>query len=270
MTAAGGDRGCMSATSEEVRTRWTRLAEVDNVRDLGGLPVAGGGHTTFGVAFRASTLQQASANDVAQLVDVHRIRTLVDLRLPDEAVREGHGLLGAAGLHVVNLPVRKADSTLVDVVVPDARTTDLGLLYQQLLVGSPESVVAAVRLIADPDHHGVVFHCAAGKDRTGVLAAVLLDAVGVPLDAIVEDYVMTAEREHQIRERLVGIPAYRNLPPVAQGVMGVDGSAIRRFVETLHQTHGGAAAFLLRHGLRAEELDALRAALVTPPACAAG
>jgi hypothetical protein len=239
-----------------------QLAEVDNVRDLGGLPVAGGGRTRFGVVFRASTFQQATADDVAQLLDVHGIRTVVDLRLPDEAAREGHGLLGEVGLRVVNLPVRKADSTLLDVVVPDSRTTDLGLLYQQLLVGSPESVVEAVRLIADPDLQAVVFHCAAGKDRTGVLAAVVLDAVGVPLEAIVDDYALTSEREHQIRERLVSIPAYRNLPPVAQGVMGVDGSAIRRFVEALRATYGGAAEFLLSHGLAPAGLAALRSTLV--------
>jgi len=246
----------------ESATRWMELAEVDNVRDLGGLPVGGGGHTRFGVVYRASTLQEATEDDVAQLLEVHRIRTVVDLRLPDEAAREGHGLLGGAGLYVANLPVRKADSTLLDVVVPDSRTTDLGLLYQQLLVGSPGAIVEAARLIADPAHQAVVFHCAAGKDRTGVLAAVLLDAVGVPLDAIVADYVLTSERQHRIRERLVRIPAYRNLPPVAQGVMGVDGSAIRRFVDALRASYGGGAEFLLAHGLDPADLAALHSALV--------
>jgi len=257
----------MSAVSDRLRTgdpasRWLTLAEVDNVRDLGGLPIVGGGRTRFGVVYRASTLQEATADDVEQMLGVHGVRTIVDLRLPDEAAREGHGRLGEVGLQVANLPVRKADSTLLDVVVPDSRTTDLGLLYQQLLVGSPESVVAAVRVIADPDQQAVVFHCAAGKDRTGVLAAVVLDALDVPVDAIVEDYTLTSEREHQIRDRLVRIPAYRNLPPVAQGVMGVDGGAIRRFVEALHARYGGAAAFLLGHGLHPEELAGLRSALV--------
>jgi hypothetical protein len=259
----------MSVVDEARRSRWTELAAVDNVRDLGGLPVEGGGRTRFGVAFRASTPQQATASDVARLVDDLGIRTLLDLRLPDEAAREGHGLLGDAGLHVVNLPVRKGDSTVRDVVMPDTRTTDLGLLYEQLLAGSAGSIVTAARHVADPDRHGVVFHCAAGKDRTGVLAAVLLDAVGATADAIVEDYAMTAEREHQVRERLVRIPAYSDLPPVAEGVLGVKAAAIRRFVETLRTSHGGAAEFLLRNGLREDELTALRQALGTPPASAA-
>jgi protein-tyrosine phosphatase len=252
----------MSAVSDDTASRWTTLAEVDNVRDLGGLPVTGGGRTRRGVAYRASTLQEATAEDTAQLVEVHGIRTIVDLRLPDEAAREGHGLVGEAGLRIVNLPVRKAETTLLDVVVPDARTTDLGVLYEQLLVGSTDSLVATARLLADPAQGAVLFHCAAGKDRTGVVAAVVLDAVGVPEDAIVADYVLTEERQHEVRRRLVRIPAYRNLPPVAQGVMGVDGDAIRRFLAALHSRYGGGAEFLLRHGLEPDGLAALRSALV--------
>ncbi|WP_408898064.1 tyrosine-protein phosphatase [Nocardioides sp. R1-1] len=243
-------------------TRWLDLAEVDNVRDLGGLPVAGGGTTRAGVAYRASTLQEASAEDVAELVDVRRLRTVIDLRLPDEAAREGHGLLGEAGLRVVNLPVRKADATLLDVVVPSGTSADLGALYWQLLAGSTESFVEAARIIADPDQHAVVFHCAAGKDRTGVIAAVLLDAVGVAPEVIAADYALTSERAHQVRARLVRIPAYRNLPTVGQGVFAVDGTAIASFVDALRATYGGGAEFLLRHGLTPEELTALRSALV--------
>ncbi len=241
--------------------RWVDLAEVDNVRDLGGLPLAGGGVTRCGVAFRASTLQEATASDVAHLVGERRLRTILDLRLPAEAEREGHGLLGSEDVEVVNLPIRKGESTLLDVVVPDSRTTDLGLLYEQLLVGSTDSIVTAARIVSDPERHGVLFHCAAGKDRTGVVAAVLLDAVGVPAEAIVDDYVMTAERQHRVRERLVRIPAYANLPAIAQGVMAVDGAGFARFVAALRTRHGGGAQVLLDHGLTADELGRLRAAL---------
>lgn len=243
-------------------TRWLDLAEVDNIRDLGGLPVEGGGVTRSGVAFRASTLQEVSAADVTELVDVRRLRTVIDLRLPDEAAREGHGLLGTAGPRVVNLPVRKADATLLDVVVPSGTSADLGALYWQLMVGSPDSFVEAARIIGDPAQHAVVFHCAAGKDRTGVIAAVLLDAVGVAAEAIAADYALTSERAAEVRERLIRIPAYQNLPNVGQGVFAVDGTAIVSFVEALWTTYGGGADFLVRHGLSTAELAALRLALV--------
>lgn len=256
-----GDRGPVSTPKSQ---RWVDLAEVDNVRDLGGLPLAGGGTTRHGVVYRSSTLQEATEVDVAHLVGVRGLRTLLDLRLPTEAAREGHGLLGAAEVEVVGVPVRKADDTQLDVVVPDSRTADLGLLYWQLLAGSAASIVTAARVVADPDRHGVVFHCAAGKDRTGVVAAVLLDAVGVLPEAIVEDYVMTAERQHQVRERLVRIPAYANLPAIAQGVMAVDGPGFAAFLEALRTEYGGGARFLRDHGLTEDELADLRAALCDP------
>lgn len=243
-------------------TRWLDLAEVDNIRDLGGLPVADGGFTRSGVAFRASTLQEICPADVTELVDVRRLRTVIDLRLPDEAAREGHGLLGEAAVRVVNLPVKKADATLLDVVVPSGTSADLGALYWQLLAGSTGSFVEAARIIGDPDQHAVVFHCAAGKDRTGVIAAVLLDAVGVSADDIAADYALTSERAAQVRARLIRIPAYKNLPNVGQGVFAVDGTAIGSFVDALRATYGGGAEFLLRHGLTEAELAALRRALV--------
>lgn len=252
--------------AEHGARRWVDLAEIDNVRDLGGLPVSGGGRTRFGVAYRASTLQQGTTEDVAELVERRGLRTILDLRLPDEAAREGHGRFTEAGLDVVLLPVRKGEDTRLDVVVPDGRTTDLGALYQQLLAGSATSVVDAVRVVADSSRHGVLFHCAAGKDRTGVLAAVLLDAVGVPVEEIVTDYVLTTERAHEVRTRLVAIPAYRNLPPVANGVMSVDGEAIRRLVDSLHSSYGGAAGFLQHHGLDSATLAQLRDLLVDPSA----
>ncbi|WP_141013027.1 tyrosine-protein phosphatase [Nocardioides sambongensis] len=257
--------GAAESTGADARDldgdRWVRLTEVDNVRDLGGLPLPTGGHTRFGVAYRASTLQQSVPADVAELVQRRGLRTILDLRLPDEAAREGHGLFGDAGLEVVSAPIRKTTDTGLDVVVPDTRTTDLGVLYQQLLAGSTDSIVTAARVVADPSRQGVLFHCAAGKDRTGVVAAVLLDAVGVAGEDIVADYVLTSERAPAIRERLVSIPAYRNLPPVANGVMSVDGEAIRQLVRALHEQYGGAGRFLLDNGLSAAELASLRATL---------
>ncbi|TYL55880.1 tyrosine-protein phosphatase [Nocardioides sp. BGMRC 2183] len=252
----------LDVTTGAEQERWVLLTEIDNVRDLGGVPVAEGGRTRFGVAFRASTLQQGTAEDVIELVERRRVRTILDLRLPDEAEREGHGRFTAAGLEVIGLPVRKDEDTSLDVVVP--KNTDLGRTYQQLLAGSGRSFATAAEVIADATRHGVLFHCAAGKDRTGVLAAVLYDALGVAPDDIVEDYALTAEREHQIRRRLIGIPAYQNLPPVANGAMSVDTVAIRGVIETLHEGYGGGAGYLLQHGLSEATLQRLRTVFVEP------
>ncbi|MGH3516334.1 MAG: tyrosine-protein phosphatase, partial [Haloechinothrix sp.] len=144
------------------------------------------------------------------------------------------------------------------------REVDLAGRYRDLLAGSPGSVVSAARIIADAGRHAVVFHCAAGKDRTGVLAAVVLDAVGVPADAIVEDYALSGQRLDRVRQRLVKLPSYRGLPPVRTGYLGVEAVVMRRFLTTLRAEFGGGAQWLLQHGFGAAELRGLRDTLVEP------
>ncbi|MEV5833214.1 tyrosine-protein phosphatase [Nocardia sp. NPDC052112] len=251
--------------TDNAQRRWVEFAQIDNVRDLGGLPVIGGGTTRFGVVYRSSTPQHLTAADMALLTGPIGLRTLIDLRNPDEVRREGYGrLTGNAAVRMVNLPVRKATDAVATPadLVPDGRHYDLVALYRELLTGSGESIVAAVRLLGDAERHSVFFHCAAGKDRTGVLAAVVLDAVGVPTEAIAADYALTGERLERIRERLDALPSYHGLPPVRTGILGVDPEVIIGFLDELRTTHGGAAEWLRTNGLSAAELVRLRAVLV--------
>lgn len=245
--------------------RWVELAEVDNIRDLGGLPVRGGGTTRRGVVFRASTLQEATAQDVEVLLGRYGLRTVLDLRAPDEAACEGHGLLADTAVRRMNLPVSRVQALVTDVV--PAMTEDDGDtagFYLGLLDGSGDSLVAAARVVADTDHHAVVFHCAAGKDRTGVLAALLLDAVGVSATAIAADYALTAQRVVRLRARLTRFPSYRDLPAVEHAYMASEPGVMRRFLSTLHTTHGGAGRWLRDRGLTAAELARLKEVLVAP------
>ncbi|MEU2037041.1 tyrosine-protein phosphatase [Nocardia niwae] len=246
--------------------RWVEFAQIDNVRDLGGLPVQGGGTTRFGVVYRSSTPQNLTRSDMAKLLGPIRLRTLIDLRLPDEVEREGYGLLAAADVRRICLPVRKSPQSSLAArdLVPDSSRVDLVDLYEKLLAGSADSIVAAVRLVVDADRHSVLFHCAAGKDRTGVLAAVLLDAVGVPPEAIAADYALTGERMHRVRDRLDALPSYSGLPPVSTGILGVEAEVMKRFLATLWAEHGGAADWLLTSGLTTAELAQLREVLIAP------
>lgn len=244
--------------------RWVEFAEIDNVRDLGGLPVSGGGTTRFGVVYRSSTPQQLSESDLARLLGPVGLRTLVDLRTPAEVAQEGYGRLAESTVRLVNLPVCKtASAAMPSELVPDAHRLDQCGLYRELLSGSGESMVGAARIIADTGRHSVVFHCAAGKDRTGILAAVLLDAIGVRAEAIVADYVLTAERIVRIRARLATMVSYQGLPPLSRtGIFAVDPAPMRRFVAGLRAEHGGAANWLRANGLTAAELSDLRRVMV--------
>ncbi|WP_157513984.1 tyrosine-protein phosphatase [Nocardia concava] len=250
--------------TDQMPNRWIDFAQIDNVRDLGGLPVTGGGTTRFGIVLRSSTLQQATCDDLSVLVEKLGLRTVIDLRLPDEVEREGYGLIADADLTIANLPIRKSPQSSLAArdLVPDKTRVDLTELYGQLLNGSGEHIVEAVRLIIDPARHSLLFHCAAGKDRTGVLAAILLDAVGVPAEAIAHDYALTNERIQKVRDRLDALPSYEGLPQTNTGILAVSPEVMTRFLENLYADHGGAAKWLLAQGLSEAELHLLRDALV--------
>ena len=246
--------------------RWIELVGADNIRDLGGLPVTGGGRTRVRRLMRSGTLQDLTPDDVTYLVKVMGIRTVVDLRLSDEAEREGSALSAVPAVQYVSLPLFSDEDFRPDVVA-DATEMDIVAHYLALLEGSAENIVAAVRVFADEMRLPAVFHCAAGKDRTGVLAAVVLDGVGVSREAIIADYALTAQRMRQISARLLRLQTYRDMEALARGIKGAataDEASMAEFLDGLFSRYGGGAGYLAAHGLDDSELAALRAALVTP------
>jgi protein-tyrosine phosphatase len=207
-------------TSSSTAPIWIDLDGAANVRDLGGLPLATGGMVNSGALIRADNLQGLSARDVRQLVDDLRVRAVVDLRTGTEVASEGPGPLLNEPLVAIthlslypegtDLAVRDTDAG--PVVLPwqnrsrgDRRSA--AQVYLGYLARRPDSIVAALRLIARPGGATVV-HCAAGKDRTGVVVALALDAVGVERNAIVDDYARTSERLRPLLERLAASPTY--------------------------------------------------------------
>jgi protein-tyrosine phosphatase len=258
----------MVASAEDVSPdgadRWISLDGAANVRDLGGLPVLAGGQTRFGRLLRAGTLQELTDDAVAHLVDDIGLRTVVDLRLADEALREGSMLSERPGVRYLSLPLWSADRIRVDVVA-DASKTDVVDHYVAFLEGSDATIVGAAREFTVDANLPAVFHCAAGKDRTGVLAAVLLDAVGVTSEAIVADYALSGERLEQIQAQLVRLDTYRKMRAVAAtrpGALTADPSSMQRFLAVLSEKYGGGAGYLRTHGLAEDELVELRHQLV--------
>jgi protein-tyrosine phosphatase len=247
-------------------TRWLALTGAENVRDLGGLPLIAGGTTRRGVLLRGDTLQELTAGDVGLLREIG-LRTVIDLRTPMEADLEGRGLLADEPIGYANLPFIP-DELMVPgrdqaraLVVAERRESDRVDHYLNYLRYAGDRVVAAVRIMAAPDGPPVLFHCAAGKDRTGVLAALVLDAVGVERDAIVADFALTNERLERIGGRLRRMSTYANYTgTLTLGEMGADPQTMIDVLGTLDQ-EGGAAGWLLANGLSPDELTSLRAAL---------
>jgi protein-tyrosine phosphatase len=248
-------------------TRWLPMTGAENVRDLGGLPLIAGGVTRSGVLFRGDTLQELTPEDVRLLRDLG-LRTVIDLRTPTEADNEGRGPLADEPIRYANLPFM-ADEMMSagrdrarDLVVAERRERDRVQHYLNYLRFAGDRVVEAVRIMASPDGPPALFHCAAGKDRTGVLAALVLDTVGVEREAILADFALTNERLERIGGRLRRMPTYANYTgKLSLGDMSADPMTMADVLETLDREDGGAAGWLVSHGLAKADLDNLRAAL---------
>jgi protein-tyrosine phosphatase len=231
-----------------------------------------------GRLLRSDNLQELSRNDVRRLVDEESLELVVDLRTDVEVIREGPGPLTrepAVRIEHRSLYPDSGGNTDLDAgtVRPwgkhdeqDPGEAPVVQSYMSYLRRRPDSIVAAVRSIADADG-AVLVHCAAGKDRTGVVVALALDAAGAPRSWIVSDYLATGERIEAILERLVSSPTYRaeleGHDP--QRHAPIEGT-MERVLELIDERFGGSAEWLRTHGLSDAELDRLRRRLAAPGA----
>lgn len=235
--------------------RWLQLEGIENVRDVGGLPLRGGGTTRSGVLLRSASLEYVTPADVAHLVEVFGLTLVLDLRTPREIDRDGPTALAAAGVETVALNLIGDSRNWLPETGDD--TDPLVRNYLGYLEDHPENVVHAVRRLAAQDAGPALVHCAAGKDRTGTVVALVLDAVGVERDAVVADYALSAERIEAMFRRwttAAGEPMPADLSPHMPRA-----EAMTAVLAHVDEVHGGTAAWLAAHGLTEAELAHLRA-----------
>ena len=245
----------------ETRERILTLVGACNFRDLGGYPTADGRFTRWGRLFRSDTLHELTADDVVVLRQIG-LNSVIDLRTVAELERSGRGPLAEepiAFLHASVLREEGAESSGTSAPVDD----DMAERYFWYLDVGRDAFVKALSLAADPTHQPLVFHCAAGKDRTGVLAALILDIVGVERVTIAADYALTGTRMELIVNRLRRDPvwgSYISDNPARRVV--VEAATMEGFLALLDQRCGGARQWALDAGVSAQSLDELSAHLI--------
>jgi protein-tyrosine phosphatase len=251
-------------TPADPPTRLLPLAGAYNFRDLGGYTTSDGRRTRWGRLFRSDTLHELSAADVEHLRHIG-LASVVDLRTAAELEHNGRGPLAGEPLHYRHLSVIDEDGGEAS-GAPAPSGDDLAERYLWYLRIGREALVEALALMGDESSYPLVFHCTAGKDRTGVLAALVLDILGVDPTTIAEDYAVTATRLHLIVDRLrrdpVHGPRIGEIPPSR---LRVEARTMERFLEMLRSRHGGALAWALDAGL-SEGTAARLAGLLLEPA----
>jgi protein tyrosine/serine phosphatase len=139
----------------------------------------------------------------------------------------------------------------------------MGERYVWYLDVGRQALVAALTMVADPQSYPLVFHCTAGKDRTGVLAALVLDILGVRPEVIVEDYMLTATRIDLIRARLRRDPVYgAQIDQTPATDPSMQAEPMEHFLAEIHQRYGGAEEWALGAGITQETLDSMSTLLL--------
>ncbi|WP_407358353.1 tyrosine-protein phosphatase [Microbacterium sp. LTA6] len=227
---------------------------VTNVRDVGGMPAAGG-RIRSGVLLRSGQLAGVTSAGADALRT--RVRHIVDLRDGEEVAAEPTDIPGPDTTHLPLFlgSVRsffEADTSLED-------------LYVHLLEESGERLVAAIRIIAMGE--STLVHCTVGKDRTGVTVALALAAVEADREAIIADYALTESQLPVERSRRIAAYIRAQHPEAVHAVaLATESPAavMRSLLERVDGRWGSAADYLRANGMRAEELAALHTALVEP------
>ena len=235
----------------------------ENFRDLGGYASSLGGTTKWRTIFRSDGLQALTETDLAHFESLG-VRVVYDLRRdserserPNRVPSEAHCLMAAVDQAGVLSDVRPA--------LTGTRGGEelLRSMYGQMVEHSAEPIARVVAGLADVSRLPAVFHCHAGKDRTGLIAALLLDLLGVERETVLDDYevisVLHVANPHSYQMLIdSGLE-----PAAAAGALGAPRWAMEATLHDIDEHHGGSEKYLIEMGgLEHRAVDRLRDSLL--------
>ncbi len=234
---------------------------VYNFRDLGGLATADGRILHSGRLYRSDGLHRISGED-AKVLGALGIRTVIDLRRPYEITADGRipDLPGMAW-HNIHPEHKEWDFDSYDELAGTARY--LADRYLDMVDQGSAGLGRALRTIAEAGNSPVVVHCMAGKDRTGVLIALILALLEVDDATIAADYALSEAIQGQITARLQRENPDRVLPALPAYVLAAPAEAMLLFLTDLRARYGPLADYLAAAGVTGEDIVALRAHLLS-------
>lgn len=237
-----------------------------NLRDLGGYAsrLGRGLRVRQGRVFRSGITHQIEAEGLNRLARHYGIRRILDLRSDRECERDGLLSADSHGIEVHRYPVYGTTA-----VTPGGERERYALMvrreydwadrYRVLASEFPQSFVELIASLAREGGTPAIFHCSAGRDRTGVTAALLLEVLGVTREDIATDYAMTGERlaPHVWRYAHIRDSMGFSDAEIVE-LFRTEPEDMLRFLSWLSEAHDGAEAYLLRHGMQADDIRSLR------------
>jgi protein-tyrosine phosphatase len=256
-------RACASYDRRVVTgDRHVTLEACFNFRDLGGYETIDEGQVRWGAVYRSDALHRLTDADLEVAFGLG-LRTVIDLRSSEELDKHGR-FAHADEVAFHHLPFFEADSVPFKCAERDDPEPPPGVEYVAIATNARRSIAAAFRVIAEGDY-ALVFHCGAGKDRAGILAALVLSSLGVPDESIVADYHLS---ERALAPTLAWAEA--NAPDMAEQMTALPHWLLRApvqvmqaFLQILRDRHGSIDGYLADAGVEPPVLDALRGRLLT-------
>ena len=229
-----------------------------NFRDQGGYPAENGRFVKWRRLFRSDSLHDLTESDVQTITGTLGLTTIVDLRSINSVLEDGRGLLALSGIAYHNYPFLERRG-----IEPPTSGSDPGerltAIYQWILLNAGTLMAQAFNALAQDVNQPALFHCNAGKDRTGVLGATLLSVLGVSREDVVADFLMTNEVIDGILARIKKMPGFQD--STRDGIMAPQ-SAIEKFLDVMQREFGGPESYLLRHGVQQETINVFKESML--------
>jgi protein-tyrosine phosphatase len=234
-----------------------------NFRDLGGYQTAKDQAVTWRRLFRSGELHKMTPRDAKRFKEEIELNTVLDLRSNFETERHGLGLVSGFKYHNVSLIADGGDNEA------NARRfndfTDMGQFYFYL-AGQKEftkGIIQCLEIIADPANHPLVFHCSLGKDRTGILAAILLSVIEVAPQDIINDFLLTAPYAEIVVNRMKNNPRpNKDSNSIPDYFWQVTPESIAFFLTGLKNEYGSTKIYLEAHGAKPSLFKRLESTLL--------
>lgn len=233
------------------------LEKAFNIRDLSGYK-SEAGEITSGLFLRGDSFEKLSEGDRDALMAIG-VKTVVDLRNQDEITRTPSVFDEHPEVLYVNIPILPP-GTQEKMIQQSGMTFLMSDLYIVILDNSQSALKEVFTTLASSDGR-VLFHCSAGKDRTGIISAILLRLAGIDNETVVADYCLT---EVFLKEKLDSIKKaakqkdYGIPGNLIDEMMSAKGATMEKLLKHLEDTYGGAETYLVTIGLSKAEIETLK------------
>lgn len=235
------------------------FAEIFNFRDLGGHRSRFGGRVRHRVLYRADGVQRLAPDEDEQWRSLG-VRLVVDLRTAAEVGRGAFPTDRHDAVTYHHLPVLREIWGEDAVREPGTPVEFLAGRYLVMLDEGADAIASTLNLLADPDQHAAVFHCAAGKDRTGVVAALVLRLLGVSADDVADDYARSAAGMTRLAEWWLAThpEAATTMDGRERDLLACPPEAMVEFLARLDDRFGSPADYVRHIGVDDDVVDGLR------------